>query len=789
MSDNQDNIERLYQELGRLLERQNAFQKEINQLRDQINQLNAAERQKAHTVEKIPEKAVPALEIEAENKEMEPIVKQPIPEVKKVAKPPSNTFIGTPKIKSDLEKFIGENLINKIGIIITIIGVVIGTRYAINHQLISPLTRIILGYILGAGLLGVSLKLKLKYENFSAVLLSGSMAILYFITFSAFSFYNLIPQTIAFLLMLIFTAFTVLASLKYNRQIIAHIGLVGAYAIPFLLSNKSGKIEILFSYVAIINIGILVIAFKKYWKLLYYAAFGMTWLIYFSWYLFSYEQNLHFTLALVFLGVFFSIFYLTFLAYKILQKEKFKSNDIVLLLANSFIFYGLGYSFLNGHSTGSHLLGLFTLGNAIVHFIVTVFIFRQKLADKNLFYFTSGLVLVFITIAIPVQLDGNWVTLLWLGEAVLLFWIGRTKNVAVYEKLSYPLMALAFMSLLQDWESGYGHYYRDLPETKIIPIFNIYFLTSVLFITGFSGIYRINSNKKYLNENLSKNRLSQLVAIVIPAILLVTTYLAFRVEIANYWDQLYIGSEITVKSEEAGFPDYYTNYDLYRDKTVWIINYTLLFLSILAFINLKRIKSQLLGIINLIFLVLTILVFLTQGLYELSELRESYLQQTLAEYYNRSSFNIGMRYISFGFVALALSTCYYYLKQDFIKYRLELAFDLLLHVTILWIASSELIHWMDMAGSDQSYKYGLSILWGSYALLLIALGIWKKKKHLRIGAITLFGVTLIKLFFYDIIHLNTIAKTIVFVSLGLLLLIISFLYHKYKHIISDETNS
>jgi uncharacterized membrane protein len=70
-------------------------------------------------------------------------------------------------------------------------------------------------------------------------------------------------------------------------------------------------------------------------------------------------------------------------------------------------------------------------------------------------------------------------------------------------------------------------------------------------------------------------------------------------------------------------------------------------------------------------------------------------------------------------------------------------------------------------------------------LILIGLGIWKKKKYLRIGAIALFGITLYKLFFYDISDLDTIAKTIVFVSLGALLLIISFLYNKYKQIISD----
>jgi uncharacterized membrane protein len=90
---------------------------------------------------------------------------------------------------------------------------------------------------------------------------------------------------------------------------------------------------------------------------------------------------------------------------------------------------------------------------------------------------------------------------------------------------------------------------------------------------------------------------------------------------------------------------------------------------------------------------------------------------------------------------------------------------------------------MDIFKSEQSYKLGLSILWGLYALYLIAYGIWKKKKHLRIGAIVLFAITLLKLFFYDISSLDTISKTIVLVSLGALLLIISFLYNKYKKLI------
>lgn len=89
---------------------------------------------------------------------------------------------------------------------------------------------------------------------------------------------------------------------------------------------------------------------------------------------------------------------------------------------------------------------------------------------------------------------------------------------------------------------------------------------------------------------------------------------------------------------------------------------------------------------------------------------------------------------------------------------------------------------MDIAGVAQSDKLGLSILWGIYSLFLISLGIWKKKKHLRIGAIALFGATPLNCFSMIFRTSILLQKTIVLISLGIFLLIISFLYNKYKQI-------
>lgn len=789
MNENSERLTQLLEQMNDLMKRQETFSREINEIRREIYQLKLIADQEKITSQPENEPGKIIEENKSENK-----IENAVFDIHAKL---SDNYSHTPKysskqtkrtssISNELEKFIGENLINKIGIVITVIGVAIGTKYAIDHELISPLTRIILGYLFGLGLLGIAIRLKKDYENYSAVLLSGSMAIMYFMTFAAFSFYQLMPQILAFALMVIITVFTVLSALNYDKQVIAHIGLVGAYAVPFLLSDDPGNVTLLYSYMTIINIGILVISFKKYWKPLYYSSFILTWLMYFTWYKSTYQTTEHFEVALTFLTVFFMIFYVSFLAYKLRKNEKFETEDIFLLLTNSFLFYGIGYSILDNHEVGKQLLGVFTVCNAVIHFLVSIVIYKRKLADRNMFNLVSGLVLVYMTIAIPVQLDGNWVTLLWAGEAALLFWIGRSKNNPVYEILSYPLMMLALISIIQDW--GTGPYLKQ-PQADIIPLFNINFLTSLLFLASFGFINFLNQNKKYTSPPGIQKEIKQIVFYAIPAIFLFALYYSLRMEIASYFQQLYIHSEVSI--QPAGEYQTVQNFDtnLFKFKSICIINYTLLFLSILSFVNIRKLKNQQLGLINLSLNALAITVFLIEDLYILGELRETYLQQTLSQFYPKGFIYIGIRYISLAFIALIFTATYNYIRQKFLKKDFMLDFDMLLYTSVLWIASSELIHWMDISGSTQSYKLGLSILWGVYSLLLISLGIWKKKKHLRIGAIALFAATLLKLFFYDISHMETISKTIVFVSLGILLLIISFLYNKYRNVISDEVKN
>ena len=686
----------------------------------------------------------------------------------------------------NLEKFIGESLISKIGVVILIIGFGIGAKYSIEMGLISPAVRIILGYLMAGLLLFAGIRLRSKYENFSAVLVSGAMALFYFMTFAAYSYYGFLPQTAAFALMVLFTVGTVYAALRFDQQVIAHIGMVGAYAVPFLLSEGRGQAVILFSYIGIINLGILFIALRKYWKPLSVFSFGMTWLIFFTWYVSGYEAVLHLPLAWIFLSLFFVIFYCSFLAYKLLKKELFNWLDVVLLLGNAFLFFGIGYDLLKNDPEAGTYLGGFTFLNGLLHGFVGFLVYRRKLADQNVFYLLSGLALIFLTISIPVQLDGNWVTLLWMGEATLLFWIGRTRKAAIYEDLAYPMIVLSFLSLIQDWGMASQASQNLVDGGTHTPFFNVVLLSSLLCAAALGYINYLFHRVPGPSRSELAESYKPVLRFSLAGLFLFVLFSSFAVEINNYWNQVYA----LASPEDPAFSFNYSPWEIRglteSYKAIWLLIYSFAFLIGLAHYNNSRLNSQLLGSATLILQGIALLMFLTTGLYCLSELREAFLADGIQPDFLPAGFPIGIRYLVLAFLALML----YYAHKNLKSFARHLlangGFDLVLALSACWVATSELLHWLDIFGVANVYKLWVSILWGVSALLLVGLGIWKRKKHFRYAAIGLFGITLLKLFFYDIAHLNTLSKTVVFVSLGILLLIVSYLYNRYKKQLFEE---
>ncbi len=784
-------LEELNEKLDRLLVMHDDMSDVIYRLKDEIKNLSESNQhqKKQPTRTEHFDKIIDEKPIDPSTKEGSPIKESPtkkrlVPEEianrnpVSAAQEPISQYIKKPKF--DLEKLIGENLINKVGILILIIGVAIGAKYSVENNLINPITRIILGYLTGAALLVTGIKLKTKYKNYSAVLVSGAMAIFYFITFFAYSFYDLFNQMVAFGLMVIFTIFTVIASLNYNKQVIAHIGLVGAIAVPFLLSDGSGNIVSLFSYLLIINIGIFVISLKKQWNKLFYSSFGLTWFVYLFWLGTSYHSVQDFMVGMSFASAFFFLFYAIFVTYKVKNLKKYKKGDIVILLLNSAIFYGVGYYLIASQNFDTSWLGIFTVANAIVHFAVAKLIQTKNASDKNLFHLVIGLVLVFLTMAIPVQLDGNYVTIMWMAMATLLFWIGRTKNVPFYEYTSYPLIVLACASLSQDWEFGYRTiYYGSSSMNETIPLFNTTFLTSLISIMSIGYINWTARKESYLENSKVNSELLKFTKIALPVVFIGILYIAFYNEIQYYFDLLYKGSRREVANNVDSRLRTISNYSIPSFSTVWLLIYTMIFMSGLLFVVSKKITNRTIKTAAIGASLLIVITFLTGGLFEISELRKTYIDQTNADYYNIGIYYIWIRYLSIAVFSVFLWMIYKMTKEFFNTPLIKIGTEAILASIVLWLLSSELIHWLDFSESRNQYGLGLSILWGIYSASIIAFGIWKSKKHLRLLGIAIFGVTLLKLFFYDLANLNTISKTIVLVALGILLLGTSFLYNKY----------
>ncbi|MEQ1763713.1 MAG: DUF2339 domain-containing protein [Pyrinomonadaceae bacterium] len=915
-----EEISRLEHRLDSLVRTQIDFQKEVSAIRVELIRLQNPEAEiRADRATVPPDQPYASPEPEPPTEAPSPTQPRPTPQPpRQSVNIPSPTFGHTyssqserepgrfgqtfnayvESARADVEKFIGENLISKIGIIVLVLGVGIGAKYAIDNNLISPLTRIIIGYAFGFGLVGLAIKLKPKYLNFSAVLISGGMAIMYFITFFAYSAYELIPQLSAFALMVMFTAFTVGAAFAYDRQVIAHIGLVGAYAVPFLLSSDSGNYLALFSYMAIVNLGILAISIKKNWTPILYTAFVFTWAIFYGWFVSKYDEGSHLYLALAFVAIFFASFLATQIAQRVFHEDVDKNANLISALfnglvfyllcfgigntvsgevhtwvffvflavattavlfvtfrhykqyflylafplvwltfgvwyadkynaaeyftlavaasaaffsvfyfttlfhrlvsgtfgfiestgavhSNAFIFYGFGYSVLDANASTSGFLGLFTAAHSGLHLGVAHAVNRYKNDAVDVVQVLTILILTFATIAVPVQLDGNFVTLVWTCEAALLFWYGRMNRVELFEYIAYPIMALASASMFMDWVSAYGERTNYPSEFNRLPLVNGDMVTAAVFVIAFAFIWYVNREESH--DPVLDADLRAPIGWTVGAAAIFVLFNALRIEIDNS-HHLRFGDLNSAAVGDVSL----SVHGLAMLNAGWQLIYTMAFVTAMGAINMIKGRSRSVAFVCVALSMIVLFVLCTFGMLVFSDLRTNYFSSASEPGDGVGWVAIGIRYVGY-LAATTLLFVLYRTSQDdeltdiFSPEVRDISFEAVAYGSVFILASCELVNLMGQMSIPDATKLGLSILWGVYALILVIFGIAKAKKHLRISAFVLLGVTLVKLFVYDIADLDTIPKTILFVTLGITLLAVSFLYNKYKNLIQGTS--
>lgn len=659
----------------------------------------------------------------------------------------------------DFEKFVGENLANKIGIAVLVLGIGFFVKYAIDQDWIKENGRVAIGIGCGIIMIGIAHYLRNTYRSFSSVMAGGGIAVFYFTIAFAFHEYKMFEQTTAFIIMIVITAFAVAISLLYNKIELAVIAVIGGFLAPFLVSNGSGNYIALFTYLLILNIGILSISYFKKWPLLHILAFFFTLIIFSGWLtdqLFS-SAILPYKNALLFASAFYVVFLSIILINNLRTQKPFKAFDFALLMLVTFSFYAEGMFVLGEWNNGAYQ-GLFTIVMSVINLCLAWYLYVSHKGDKNLLYLLIGLTLTFLSLAAPVQLHGHSITMFWAAEAVLVYWLHQKSKINIFKYSSAVVLAMMLISLLMDWSIANERSNSSLPL-----IFNNWqgIITNILVIISL-GIYSFLLFKSSADEYVLalKNKTAGIVMSALSALIAYLTCI-FAVNL-----------HFTIQQSFA-IPNVYHQ----------LITYLFIAVLLLLVKKFKPFEKSWAEI----FLVLAGFVMFISSCVAVDNLVTGVIEKQYAAKH---------LYIHW-FDDIVLLYLFYELIKVFRNpsNKLGNSFAWFINILLILFFSIECRHLYVtiLANEKNIYTYhlqfmkaGLTIVWAIFSFVIIWLGMKYKYKTLRIISLSLFTVALIKLFLFDIQNISAGGKIAAFIMLGVLLLVISFMYQRLKKIIIDN---
>ena len=646
--------------------------------------------------------------------------------------------------KVNYEKFIGENLFGKIGILVFVIGVGFFVKYAIDKDWINETLRTVLGFLTGSALLVVAERLQKKYRTFSSLLAGGAFAVFYLTVAIAFHFYHLFPQTVAFIILIVITLFMSILSVLYDRRELAIISLVGGFLAPFIVSSGDGNYMVLFTYISILNLGMFGLSIYKKWGELPVIAFVFTYLVMGLFLLTGYSTGT--AIISVHLFAFATLFYFIFLLpiLSILRIEAIKKNRglLLVIITNNFIYLLLGILFLRNMELAFKSEGLLSLFIAIINLVLVIWLRMSKKDYKFLIYAMLGLVLTFVSITIPIQLDGNYITLFWAAEMVLLLWLYVKSKIWIYERATLVLMGLTLISYLMDVSAVI----LSSPSSDTI-FLNSSFATS-LFVGLAAGAFALMMG--HYRSLFSEARCLRYVPWN-PVMLLTSAAILYYTFMAEFSLHL------------AG-----------ATRSGMMLVFTSAAILILSYAFKKRFPIEQCTIPYLAGLGVNVLI------YSINIWGDQWAHMSLPP--------VLLRWLAAAFIIVNL---YYVARQYYTIIGLKIHFTVYLNVLalLLWLTMARSFLWQ--AGVED-FDAGFSVSLSIAGFVQMALGMRLHQKVLRIISLSTFGIVLLKLILKDLWAMPTIGKIIVFIILGLILLVLSFLYQKLKGVLfkndEDETD-
>jgi hypothetical protein len=452
------------------------------------------------------------------------------------------------------------------------------------------------------------------------------------------------------------------------------------------------------------------------------------------------------------------------LLYDLRHRTAFTPLDYSLFLLNTALYFGFSMRFLGELET--RVGGLLCVLLAAVNVVFALRFFRDERVPRNLVYLLIGIVLTFISLAAPVQLDGNHITLFWAAEGVLLVWFAKRSGVKLVEKASIAVSVLMVISLAMDLGK-----YNDPHHIAMWPLINRLFITGIAGILSLALQHRLWAGWSREHEPLGGITVSLLQGLYAIA----ATILGFIVGLLelNYQLDRILPDGSVAMAAMAYILLYLLLVDRFTRNAAQAVRYAVGALFALAF-----------------------LLFITWH-YDMG-MRQ--LRQTLTG--GDDTGHMVMHYTALALlVALILRVMRWSREVLQVRSGHWNLYAWAICTLLVVIASQELDHILlalQPASNDpyaihhalyKARTAGYPILWGVGSFLFMTYGMKARLRMLRIIALTLFGITLVKLFLFDIKGASEGARVAAFISLGVILLVVSFLYQKLKVLLKDDADA
>ena len=640
--------------------------------------------------------------------------------------------------ETNFEKYIGENLFGKIGILIFIIGIGFFVKYAIDQNWINETARTLMGYAVGAGMLVLAERLHKRYHTFSSLLAGGAFGIYYLITAIAFHYYALFSHTIAFVILCVTTIFMSAVSVLYDRKELAVTALVGGFIAPFIISTDSSSIISLQIYITILNIGMFCLAMYKKWAILPMVSFAFTYIILWGTTALGSFSDSESVTTYPTLFAFATLFYVIFLLPVVfILRTQYGENTRLGLLgiitANSFMYLIYGDFLLQHFEASSDTTAYLAFFIAAVNLAIHLYLRFRVEGQDTLRNLMLGLAVTFASMGIPILFSAANVLMVWAAESVLLLWLFTKEKNRIYELASAVLLLLTLGALA---------YYRTT-DTFIHDTGDSLFFNGAFFVTTFVSI----------------------------AYYVVAVIMQFNKELFSDTKRLIAYTPCNAIAYALGFSILFL---AFRDNFNFHLEQ-----PISEYASLLTANIMLLG--GALILRKRFEISENKLAYEISLYLAGILFAMTVWNYTAPE-GLLLRWLM---ALVTIAYMAYCMRGQLLvtsnQRNLHIEYSII--STLMWLTLTRLLL---ITFNEVNFSTAFSLSLGIAAFILMCIGMRYHSKEIRIVSLAEFGIVIGKLILNDVWAMPALGKIIVFISLGALLLILSFLYQKLKDALFNE---